>query len=347
MDSVSPEARPPVVGIVGPTASGKSALGVELARRMGGEIISADSMQLYRGMDVGTAKVTVSQRRGVLHHLLDIFEVTQEAAVKDYQERARAAVAEIRERGRTPLMVGGSGLYIRAVLDVIDFPPTDPELRGRLSARLEEYGADVLRAELAAVDPEAAAVVKDDRRLIRALEVVTLTGRTFSSYMPRRMHDPAMEPVIQLGLRVPRELLHRRIAARVEQMVRDGLPEEVQRLAESGLRGSPTAAQAIGYQQFLEVLDGRLNEAEAVQATVTATRKYARRQETWFRADPRIRWIDVQEGVGVSELADEAEHHIAGALRGKRRAAPGVETIEEIPATLETSEETAPGEEAP
>lgn len=335
----SRQSHPPLVAVVGPTASGKSALGVELAQRLGGEVVSADSMQLYRGMDIGTAKVTKGERQGVPHHLLDLFDVTEEASVAEYQKRARTIVAEIRDRGRTPLMVGGTGLYIRAALDVIDFPPTDPVLRSQLGERLEEEGSAVLRAELREADPEAAAGIKDERRLIRALEVVTLTGRTFASYMPRREYTPAMEPVIQLGLRLPREMLHRRIAARVEQMVCDGLLDEVRRLSASGLRDSPTAARAIGYQHFLEVLDGRLSQAEAVEATVTATRKFARRQETWFRADHRIRWIDVQEGSGLSELAKEAEHHIACAVEGKQREAAGVEVKEEqVPGTSGASQ---------
>lgn len=303
-----------MIAVVGPTASGKSALGVELARRMGGEVISADSMQLYRGMDVGTAKVTVQEQQGVPHHLLDILEVTQEAAVADYQQRARAVVAEIRDRGGVPLLVGGSGLYVRAALDEIEFPPTDPQLRAELTARLEEEGAAALRAELRESDPESAAAVADDRRLVRALEVVRLTGRTFSSFMPQRVYDQAMEPVVQLGLRLPRDLLHRRITGRVRQMVREGLLEEVRRLAGQGLRDSGTASRAIGYQQFLDVLDGRITEEQAVEDTVVATRRFARRQETWFRADPRIRWLDAGEGAEASELAEHAEQQIHEAL---------------------------------
>lgn len=189
----------PLVVIVGPTASGKSALGIELARRLDGEIINADSMQLYRGMDIGTAKVTPAETGEIPHHLLDVLEVTSEASVAAFQEQARQIVEQIRSRGRTPIMVGGSGLYVRAAIDVIEFPPTDPQLRTRLTERLQEEGAAALRLELRAADPESAAVIKDDRRLVRALEVVQLTGRTFSSFMPQRTYEPSLGPVVQLA----------------------------------------------------------------------------------------------------------------------------------------------------
>lgn len=281
----------PLVVLVGPTASGKSALGIELAERLDGEIINADSMQLYRGMDIGTAKVTPDEAGAVPHHLLDVLDVTREASVADFQEQARRIVGEIRARGKTPIMVGGSGLYVRAVIDVIEFPPTDPALRSRLTRRLEEEGAAPLRLELRELDPESAAVIKDDRRLIRALEVVLLTGRTFSSFMPQRIHEPSLEPVVQLGLDVDRAILHQRIAHRVQHMAELGLLEEVRRLDDAGLRRGRTASRAIGYQQFLQVLDEELTLAEAIESTTTATRRFARRQETWFRADPRVTWL--------------------------------------------------------
>lgn len=290
------QVRLPLVVVAGATASGKSALGVELARNLAdqgrpGEVINADSMQLYRGMDIGTAKTTPEEMRGVPHHLLDVLSVTEEASVAAFQQRARELIAQIRRRGKTPIMVGGSGLYVRAATDVIEFPPTNAELRSALTQQLEDEGAPVLREELRRADPESASVIKDDRRLVRALEVVRLTGRSFSSYMPQRIYEPAVEPVIQLGLSVPREVLHERIARRVRQMSEQGLLEEVRRLDQQGLRQGRTASRAIGYQQFLQVLDAEMTEEEAIESTVVATRKFARRQETWFRADPRIRWV--------------------------------------------------------
>ncbi|MDO5492763.1 MAG: tRNA (adenosine(37)-N6)-dimethylallyltransferase MiaA [Nesterenkonia sp.] len=310
LGGAAPTARAPVVVLVGPTASGKSALGVALARRLGGEIISADSMQLYRGMDIGTAKITAQESRSVPHHLLDVLDVTQEASVASYQQMARRAIADIRSRGRTPLIVGGSGLYVRAAVDEIDFPPTDPDLRAALHRRLDSEGAHVLRQELAAADPTSAETVRDDRRLVRALEVVTLTGRSFASYMPRRIHHEPMTPVVQIGLRVPRELLHRRIAARVREMVDEGLEAEVADLDRAGLRSGRTASAAIGYQQMLAVRDGAVTRQEAVEDIIVATRRLARRQETWFRADPRISWIDVDEDTSTEQITEAALLHI-------------------------------------
>ncbi|MBE1514035.1 tRNA (adenosine(37)-N6)-dimethylallyltransferase MiaA [Nesterenkonia halotolerans] len=301
----------PLVVIVGPTASGKSALGIELARRLDGEIINADSMQLYRGMDIGTAKVTPAETGEIPHHLLDVLEVTSEASVAAFQEQARQIVEQIRSRGRTPIMVGGSGLYVRAAIDVIEFPPTDPQLRTRLTERLQEEGAAALRLELRAADPESAAVIKDDRRLVRALEVVQLTGRTFSSFMPQRTYEPSLGPVVQLGLDVDRALLHERIALRVQQMAEQGMLQEVQALEAAGLREGRTASRAIGYQQFLQVLDGQIDQAEAVESTTVATRKFARRQETWFRADPRVSWLSAPS----EHLTDAALEAIGAAGR--------------------------------
>ncbi len=294
----------PLVVIAGATASGKSALGVALAQRLAdqgrpGEVINADSMQLYRGMDIGTAKITAEEMEGVPHHLLDVLDITEEASVAAYQQQAREVIAAIRARGNTPVMVGGSGLYIRAATDVIEFPPTDPQLRDELTRKLHDQGAAALREELRAVDPESASVIKDDRRLVRALEVVRLTGRTFSSYMPQRVYEPALAEVVQLGLSVPREQLHERIAQRVDLMAEQGLLAEVRRLDQQGLRHGRTASRAIGYQQHLQVLDGELTEAEALESTTVATRKFARRQETWFRADHRLRWIS-----GVEEALE-------------------------------------------
>lgn len=299
----------PLIAITGPTASGKSGLAVEVARRLGdagtpAEIISADSMQLYRGMDIGTAKVTGADQQGVPHHLLDVLDITEEASAADYQQQARAVIADIRRRGAVPILAGGSGLYVRAVLDVIEFPPTDPQARAQVTALWEEHGAAEVRRQLREADPESAAAIKDDRRLIRALEVVRLTGRSFSSYMPQRVHEPSVEPVLQLGLRTDRQLLHQRIAARVHHMAEQGLLQEVTALEAAGLRRGVTASRAIGYQQYLRVIDGEWTEQTAVDDTIIATRKFARRQDTWFRADPRITWLDAPSATLVDEAME-------------------------------------------
>ena len=279
----------PVVAVVGPTGSGKSDLGVSLALALGGEVINADAMQFYRGMDIGTAKISVPERRGVPHHLLDIMDVTEEASVSRFQEQARALIAEIRSRGRYPILVGGSGLYVRAALDVLEFPGTDPVLRAELERELEKTGLEALRLRLREVDPVSADRLGDGRRVVRALEVHRLTGRPFSSFMPTREY---FQPAVQLGLTVERSLLHRRLAARVDRMVEQGLPAEVEALADRGLREGRTAGRALGYAQFLRVLDGESTVPAAVEETVVATRQFARRQLTWFRADPRITWFD-------------------------------------------------------
>ncbi|MCC3266383.1 tRNA (adenosine(37)-N6)-dimethylallyltransferase MiaA [Arthrobacter gengyunqii] len=279
----------PVIAVVGPTGSGKSDLGVSLALKLGGEVINADAMQFYRGMDIGTAKISGEERRGVPHHLLDIMEVTEEASVSAFQASARALITEIQDRGRYPILVGGSGLYVRAALDVLEFPGTDPVVRAGLERELEELGLEALRARLREVDPVSADRLGDGRRVVRALEVQQLTGRPFSSFMPSREY---FQPAIQLGLSVERPVLHRRLAVRVDRMVEQGLLEEVQALAARGLREGRTAGRALGYSQFLRVLDGESGVAEAVEQTVVATRQFARRQLTWFRADPRITWLD-------------------------------------------------------
>jgi tRNA dimethylallyltransferase len=293
---------PPVVAVVGPTGTGKTALGVELALRLGGEVVNADSMQFYRGMDIGTAKATTEERRGVPHHLLDVLEVTEEASVADFQRRARNCFAEISARGRVPVLVGGSGLYVRAALDVLELPGTDAAVRARIEQELAERGPGALRERLRQVDPESAARLRDDRRVVRALEVWELTGRPFTSFMPRREYAG---PTVQIGLDLERSVLHDRLARRVDAMVAAGLEEEVRELARRGLREGRTASRALGYGQFLDVLDGRATVAEAAGATVVATRQFARRQRTWFRADPRVHWFDAA-GEGLVEHAAEA-----------------------------------------
>ncbi|MFC9773041.1 MULTISPECIES: tRNA (adenosine(37)-N6)-dimethylallyltransferase MiaA [unclassified Pseudarthrobacter] len=282
----------PVIAVVGPTGSGKSDLAVNLALELDGEVINADAMQFYRGMDIGTAKITPAERRGIPHHLLDILDVTQEASVSDFQQQARQLVGDIHARGKRAILVGGSGLYVRAALDVLEFPGTDPELRRTLEADLAAHGTAALRARLQDVDPASAERLNDDRRIIRALEVHQLTGRPFSSFMPRRDY---FQPAVQIGLSVDRAALHDRLAARVHAMVDTGLLAEVRRLDGLGLRTGKTARRALGYSQFLQVLDGSATVAEAVESTVVATRQFARRQLTWFRADPRITWIDWQD----------------------------------------------------
>lgn len=282
----------PVIAVVGATATGKSALAVALAQRLDGEVVNADALQFYRGMDIGTAKTTAAEQQGVPHHLLDVLDVTQEASVAAFQTQARELFAQIRARGRTPILVGGSGLYVRAALDVLEFPPTDPAVRAEVEAELGVRGATALRQDLAAVDPESAQNVKDERRLVRALEVHRITGRPFSSYLPQRQTHPDVAPAVQIGLRIDRTVLHERIAARVRAMVDAGLAAEVRRLEAAGLRNGKTASRAIGYAPFLAVQDGELTEAEAVEQTIVATRRFARRQETWFRADPRVHWVD-------------------------------------------------------
>jgi tRNA dimethylallyltransferase len=282
---------PPVVAVVGPTAAGKSDLAVDLALRLSGEIVNADSMQIYRGMDIGTAKLTVAERRGVPHHVLDVLDVTEPATVAEFQAFARAAIDECRRRDVTPILVGGSALYVRAVLDRFEFPGTEPALRARLEDDLEAVGAAAMHARLAAVDPAAAATImpSNARRVVRALEVVHLTGRPYTATLPAMEY--AYDRVVQLGLDLPRDVLDQRIAARVDRMWRAGFVDEVLHLEKAGLRRGRTASRALGYAQVLKLLAGEWTEDEARARTVRATRRFARRQDSWFRKDPRIEWL--------------------------------------------------------
>jgi len=279
-----------LVAVVGPTASGKSDLGLALAEALDGEVINADAMQLYRGMDIGTAKLPPEQRRGVPHHLLDELGVRDEASVAVYQRRARQIVEEIIARGRRPILVGGSGLYLRAVLDRLDIPPTDPGVRGALEAELAAVGPAALHRRLAERDPAAAAAIlpSNGRRVVRALEVVELTGRPFTASLPAGRYE---RPAVQLALDVPRSVLDARIDARVERMWADGLVEEVAGLAAQGLREGRTASRALGYAQVLRLLDGELDDAQARELTAQATHRFARRQLSWFGRDGRITWL--------------------------------------------------------
>ena len=291
----------PIIAVVGATATGKSGVGLELAERLDGEVINADAMQLYRGMDIGTAKLTPDERRAIPHHQLDALEVTEEASVAAYQASARRDIAAIRDRGRVPILVGGSGLYVRAALDRLEIPPTDPAVRGRLEAEATDAGAQSMYRLLLQRDPSAAAQIQpaNVRRIVRALEVIELTGRPFSASMPKREF---VAPTVLIGLSVDRSVLDQRIDARVEQMWRAGLRGEVERLLALGLRDGFTASRAIGYAQAISVIDGKSTEAEAIAETGRATRRYARRQERWFRPDPRVRWVEATHGVDLDEV---------------------------------------------
>ncbi|KRE53889.1 tRNA (adenosine(37)-N6)-dimethylallyltransferase MiaA [Phycicoccus sp. Soil748] len=282
---------PVIVAVVGPTATGKSDLALDLAEVLGGEVVNADASQLYRGMDIGTAKLAPHERRGTPHHQLDVLDVTDEASVAAYQVASRADIDSICRRGARPVLVGGSGLYVRAALDVLDIPPTDPAVRARLEAEADELGTGAMAERLRALDPVAMEQIQPNnvRRIVRALEVVELTGRPFSATMPRREF---VRPTVVLGLRVGRPELDARIGARVEHMWRAGLLDEVRGLDELGLRRGRTASRALGYAQALAQLDGTLDQEQAKEQTATLTRRFARRQESWFNADPRIHWLD-------------------------------------------------------
>jgi tRNA dimethylallyltransferase len=278
----------PVVAVVGPTGAGKSALALDLAEQLGGQVVNADSMQLYRGMDIGTAKIPIDERRGIQHHLLDVWDVTHTADVAAYQRLARSVIDKLVSRGVVAVLVGGSGLYVRAALDALDFPGTDPALRARLEAQLAEVGSHHLHARLAQIDPAAAEAIlpSNGRRIVRALEVVELAGG-FRARLPgyRSVYDAVL-------LGVDGDNLDSLIEARVRAMWRGGLVGEVQALIGHGLREGRTAARALGYAQVLDFLDGRLPTAEATQdAIAAATRRFARRQRRWFRRDPRVRWL--------------------------------------------------------
>jgi tRNA dimethylallyltransferase len=283
--------RTPVVAVVGPTAAGKSDLSLDLAEALGGEVVNTDSMQVYRGMDIGTAKLPVAERRGIPHHLLDLLEVTEPATVAEFQRWARDVIAECRDRRVTPVLVGGSALYTRAILDRFEFPGTDPAVRHQLEQELAEVGPQAMHRRLTAVDADAAMQIipTNGRRIVRALEVIAITGRPFSATLPELRY--AVEDAHQIGVDIPREVLDERIALRVERMWDAGFVDEVRRLAEHGLREGRTANRALGYQQVLAFLDGEITEERAKEQTVTGTRRFARRQDSWFRKDPRITWV--------------------------------------------------------
>lgn len=292
------------IAVVGPTASGKSALGLALAHRLDGEVVNVDSMQLYRGMDIGTAKLSVAEREGIVHHQLDVLEVTETASVARYQAAAVADVEAVLARGRTPILVGGSMLYVQSLVDDWEFPPTDPLVRAGWEARLAEIGIDRLHAELAAQDPAAAAKIenKDPRRTVRALEVIELTGKPFQASQPP-INAPARWGTTILGLRTEPAWLNPRIELRTRMMFEHGLIDEVEELIGRGLIADSTAGRAIGYAQVLAMMAGDLSNTEAVERTVTGTRRYVRRQRSWFNRDPRIHWLDAAGDTTAQALA--------------------------------------------
>jgi tRNA dimethylallyltransferase len=292
---------------VGPTAAGKSELSLTLAHALDGEVVNADSMQLYRGMDIGTAKLSAAEQAGVPHHLLDIWPVTQTASVSEYQGLARSTIDDIRDRGRTAIVVGGSGLYIRAAIDKLQFPGTDPELRASLEDELASVGSAALHARLATLDPAAAAAILpgNGRRIVRALEVIELSGGPFRATLP---DYEAVYPGVQLGVEIPRPELDARIDARLARMWGRGLVDEVRRLERAGLREGRTASRALGYAQVLRFLAGEWTEAEALAHAIKATRRFVRRQESWFRRDPRVAWIPAGPDLADRALAVIGQH---------------------------------------
>ncbi len=280
-----------LVAVVGPTATGKSDLAVEIALRRDGEVVNADAMQLYRGMRIGTATLPPARRRGVPHHLLDVLDVTEPASVAAFQRHARRVVEQVWQRGRLPVLVGGSALYVHAVVDDLEFPGTDPQVRQRLEAELAERGPEALHERLQQRDPAAAAAIlaTNGRRIVRALEVGEITGRPFAATLPApRYWHPA---TVQVGLDIERAVLDARIAARVDDMWAAGLVDEVRALDRLGLREGRTASRALGYAQVLAYLAGGCTEQQAREATVQATRRFARRQQSWWRRDPRVQWV--------------------------------------------------------
>lgn len=290
---------PTPIAVVGPTASGKSALGLGIAEALNGEVVNVDSMQLYRGMDIGTAKLPVSQRRGIPHHQLDVLDVTEKASVARYQREAIRDVEDILARGKTPILVGGSMLYVQSLIDDWQFPPTDPTVRARLEAELADIGIDAMHERLRQVDPQAANKIedKDPRRTVRALEVIELTGQSFQASQPPKDAAPRWGTRI-LGLKTEAEWLNPRIQQRTQEMFNSGFIEEVEYLKTQGLKAQSTAGLAIGYAQVLNYLDrhGDIQTVEeACELTTIATRRYVRRQRSWFKRDPRTTWLDARE----------------------------------------------------
>lgn len=291
--------KTPLIAVVGPTGTGKSDLAIFLAQKLiesgaKAEIINCDAMQFYRGMDIGTAKLPESERGGIPHHLIDHLEIIDESTAADYQTLARPLISDMQSRGVVPIMVGGSMLYIAAVLNDFEFPGTDPALRAQLEAELESVGALEMHKRLAELDPIAASriIPQNGRRSVRAIEIITMTGKPFAAALPEVPVE--WQPSLQIGLNGPREDLVKRLEVRVERMWRQGLVAEVETLIARGLREAKTAKRAIGYAQALAQLDGEMTEEAAIADTVRLTQKYARRQMSWFRRDQRIQWLEYQ-----------------------------------------------------
>ena len=289
------------IAVVGPTATGKSDLAVRLAVELGGEVVNADAMQLYRGMDIGTAKITEPERHGVPHHLLDVLDVTETASVAAYQREARAVIESLLAANRTPVLVGGSGLYVQAVLDDLVFPGTDEKIRTQLEQELAVFGSETLHGRLAQLDPAAALAIlpTNGRRVVRALEVIELTGQPFSATLPKP--GPARYGTVVVGLDRDVAELDERVDARVARMFDKGLVDEVRTLESQGLRDGRTASRALGYQQVLTAFDGECTIEEAAATTAQATRRFVRKQRSWFRRDQRVTWFDA----GSPTLADD------------------------------------------
>jgi tRNA dimethylallyltransferase len=300
-----------LIVICGATATGKSDLAVALAEELRGHVINADSMQLYKGMDIGTAKLTIQERRGIPHHLIDVLPVNQEASVAQYQIDARSIIDQLLAEKIPAIVVGGTGLYIKAILDDLNFPDTDPEVREKIARQAEELGVDVMHERLAKLDPAAAAAIPKEnvRRVVRALEVIELTGRPYTANLPR-VGSTKYPQAQQFGLVMERETLHERIDLRVERMWERGLVREVRDLMGDGLLEARTAQAALGYAQIIKFAQGELTEDEAKEETKRATRQYARRQETWFSRDERITWV---KKAPISELVERV---ISTTIRG-------------------------------
>ena len=281
-----------VIVICGATATGKSDIAIAIAQEIGGEIINGDSMQLYRGMDIGTAKLTLQERAGIPHHLLDVLDVSEDSTVAWYQEQARALISQIHARNKSAIIVGGTGLYIKAILDDLNFPDTNPEIRAALEAQAESFGSDALFERLQELDPAAALAIDraNTRRVIRALEVIEITGKPFTANLPRA--DSSRYPkALQFGLVMERTQLRERIDLRVDRMWEAGFVAEVDGLITAGILKGVTAQRALGYAQIIRMRGGQMSESEALEETKRASRQYARRQETWFSRDSRIQWV--------------------------------------------------------
>lgn len=297
-----------LIAVVGPTGAGKSDLGLQIAQQItaaGGkaEIVNSDSMQFYRGMDIGTAKLSLPERLGIKHHLIDWLDITDESTAAEYQAEARPLIENLQSQGIVPILVGGSMLYVAAVLNNFEFPARDAKLRLQLEQELEELGPHEMHRKLKAIDPVAASriIPENGRRSVRAIEIVTLTGQPFAAALPDEPED--WQPVLEIGINGPREDLVLRLEKRVHKMWQLGLVEEARSLIPLGVRSGKTSSRAIGYSQALAQIDGTMSEAEAIADTVRLTQKYARRQMSWFRRDSRIHWLDYQDQTMNSQAA--------------------------------------------